>query len=36
MKQKFLLLLLAAAMALTLLACGGETRAVEQCAQRYL
>lgn len=36
MKRKFLLLLLAAAMALTLLSCGGEIRAVEQCAQRYL
>ena len=36
MKRKFLLMPLAAAMLLTLMGCGGEMRAVEQCAERYL
>lgn len=36
MKRKFLRMLLAAAMLLVLTSCGGEMRAVEQCAEQYL
>jgi len=36
MKRRMMLMLLAAAMALALLGCGGEQRAVERCAEQYL
>ena len=36
MKRRMMLILLAAVMALALLGCGGEQKAVERCAEQYL